>query len=105
MWSIERMFDDMDRTVRRLDSPPPDHVLRRLAAPLRAPVERLRHWPATAGKYGGVLDVTCFEDPVPAEIGSGIVRSYGMPRWRKPGRCRPRRRTSGDCSSTSSRTA
>jgi hypothetical protein len=30
-------------------------------------------------KYGGALDITCFEDPVPAEIGSGIVRAYGVP--------------------------
>ncbi len=78
MWSIERMFDDMDRTVRRLDSRP---LIMYYGGSLHHSAHQLSVYDIglrLLGKYGGVLDVTCFEDPVPAEIGSGIVRAYGI---------------------------
>ena len=73
MWSIERMFDDMYRTVRKLDSRPLilyyDGSLHHSAHQLSVYDVGLRLF----RRYGGALDITCFEDPVPAEIGSGIV--------------------------------
>ncbi|OHB81833.1 MAG: hypothetical protein A2W31_15905 [Planctomycetes bacterium RBG_16_64_10] len=79
MWSIERMFADMYRTVRQLDARPLilyyggslHHAAHQLSV-YDVGLRLLRH-------YGGALDITCFEDPVPAEIGSGIVHRYGIP--------------------------
>ena len=40
-------------------------------------------------KYGSALDTTCFEDPVTAEIGAGIVRSYSVSRVAEALQVRP----------------
>jgi hypothetical protein len=79
MWSIERMFDDIDRTVRRLDQRP---LIMYYGGSLHHSAHQLSAYDVglpLLRKYGGVLDVTCFEDPVPAEIGAGIVRAHGVP--------------------------
>ena len=79
MWSIQRMFDDIDRTVRRFDSRP---LVMYYGGSLHHAAHQLSVYDVglpLLRKYGGALDITCFEDPVPAEIGSGMVRSYGVP--------------------------
>jgi hypothetical protein len=88
MWSIERMFDDMFSTVRRLDDRP---LIMYYGGSLHHAAHQLSVYDIglrLLRKHGGALDVTCFEDPVPAEIGAGIVRSYGVPRmaeaWQVP---------------------
>lgn len=88
MWSIERMFDDMFGTVRRLDGRP---LIMYYGGSLHHSAHQLSVYDIglrLLRKHGGALDVTCFEDPVPAEIGAGIVRSYGIPRmaeaWQVP---------------------
>ena len=88
MWSIERMFDDMFGTVRRLDDRP---LIMYYGGSLHHSAHQLSVYDIglrLLRKHGGALDVTCFEDPVPAEIGAGIVRSYGIPRmaeaWQVP---------------------
>lgn len=88
MWSIERMFDDMFGTVRRLDDRP---LIMYFGGSLHHAAHQLSVYDIglrLLRKHGGALDVTCFEDPVPAEIGAGIVRSYGIPRmaeaWQVP---------------------
>ena len=88
MWSIERMFDDMFGTVRRLDDRP---LIMYYGGSLHHAAHQLSVYDIglrLLRKHGGALDVTCFEDPVPAEIGAGIVRSYRVPRmaeaWQVP---------------------
>ena len=79
MWSIERMFDDMFGTARRLDGRP---LIMYYGGSLHHAAHQLSVYDIglrLLRKHGGALDVTCFEDPVPAEIGAGIVRSYGVP--------------------------
>jgi hypothetical protein len=79
MWSIERMFDDMFSLVRRLDARP---LIMYYGGSLHHAAHQLSVYDIglrLLRKYGGALDVTCFEDPMPAEIGAGIVRSYGVP--------------------------
>jgi hypothetical protein len=79
MWSIERMFDDIDRTVRRLDARP---LIMYYGGSLHHAAHQLSVYDIglrLLRKYGGTLDITCFEDPVVAEVGSGFVREYGVP--------------------------
>lgn len=79
MWSIERMFDDMFALARRLDTRP---LIMYYGGSLHHAAHQLSVYDIglrLLKKYGGALDITCFEDPVPAEIGAGIVRSYGVP--------------------------
>lgn len=78
MWSIACMFDDMDQSVRTLDKRPlimyyggSPHFAAHQLSVYDVGLRLLK-------KHGGMLDVTCFEDPVPAEVGTGIVRSYGV---------------------------
>jgi hypothetical protein len=79
MWSVERMFDDIDRTVRQLDTRP---LIMYIGGSLHHAAHQLTVYDIglrLLRKYGGALDITCFEDPVPAEVGSGFVRQYGIP--------------------------
>lgn len=79
MWSVERMFDDIYRTVRALDARP---LIMYFGGSLHHSAHQLTVYDIglrLLRKHGGALDITCFEDPVPAEIGAGIVRSYGVP--------------------------
>ncbi|MEN6604174.1 MAG: beta-galactosidase [Bryobacteraceae bacterium] len=79
MWSIERMFDDMFSLVRRFDSRP---LIMYYGGSLHHSAHQLSVYDIglrLLKRYGGLLDVTCFEDPVPAEVGAGIVRSYDVP--------------------------
>jgi len=79
MWSIERMFGDIDQAVRRLDQRP---LIMYYGGSLHHSAHQLSAYDIglrLLRRYGGALDVTCFEDPVPAEVGSGIVRSYSVP--------------------------
>jgi len=79
MWSIERMFDDIDRTVRRLDARP---LIMYYGGSLHFAAHQLSVYDVglrLLRNYGGALDITCFEDPVPAEVGAGFVRQYGVP--------------------------
>ncbi|MBI4890592.1 MAG: beta-galactosidase, partial [Acidobacteria bacterium] len=79
MWSIEQTFDEMFRLVRRLDSRP---LILYYGGSLHHSAHQLSVYDIglrLLKKYGGMLDITCFEDPVPAEIGSGFVRGYGVP--------------------------
>jgi hypothetical protein len=79
MWSIERMFDDIDRTVRRLDTRP---LIMYYGGSLHHSAHQLSVYDVglrLLRNYGGALDITCFEDPVAAEVGSGFVRQYGVP--------------------------
>ncbi|MFH1741278.1 MAG: beta-galactosidase [bacterium] len=79
MWSISQMFDEIDRTVRRLDQRP---LIMYFGGSLHHSAHQLTVYDIglpLLQKYGGGLDITCFEDPVPAEIGAGIVRCYGIP--------------------------
>nr|HPO09530.1 beta-galactosidase [bacterium] len=79
MWSIGQMFDEIDRTVRRIDERP---LIMYFGGSLHHSAHQLSIYDIglpLLRKYGGGLDITCFEDPVPAEVGSGIVRSYGVP--------------------------
>ena len=79
LWSIERMFDDMYRTVRRWDRRP---LILYYGGSLHHSAHQLSVYDIglrLLQRHGGALDVTCFEDPVPAEVGSGIVRRYGIP--------------------------
>ncbi len=88
MWSIERMFADIDSTVRSLDHRP---LIMYYGGSLHHSAHQLSVYDiglGLLGKFGGALDVTCFEDPVPAEVGSGIVGQYGILRmaeaWQVP---------------------
>ena len=79
MWSVERMFDDIDRTVRQFDTRP---LIMYIGGSLHHAAHQLSVYDIglrLLQKYGGALDITCFEDPVPAEVGSGFVRQYGIP--------------------------
>ncbi|MBI2431541.1 MAG: hypothetical protein HYV26_01575 [Candidatus Hydrogenedentes bacterium] len=96
LWTIAQMFGAMDKTVRRYDDRP---LIMYYGGSLHHSAHQLSVYNVGLGllkKYGGVLDVTCFEDPVPAEIGSGIVRSYGVPlmceAWQIPPPLRDHRR-------------
>lgn len=78
MWTIEETFDAIDRTVRRLDRRP---LIMYYGGSFHHAAHQLSVYDIglrLLKKYGGMLDVTCFEDPVPAELGTGIVRSYGV---------------------------
>jgi len=79
MWSIERMFDDMFGAARSLDTRP---LIMYYGGSLHHSAHQLSVYDIglkLLRKHGGALDITCFEDPVPAEVGAGIVRSYGVP--------------------------
>jgi len=79
MWSIERMFDDIDRTVRQLDTRP---LIMYYGGSLHHSAHQLSVYDVglrLLRNYGGALDITCFEDPVAAEVGAGFVRQYGIP--------------------------
>jgi len=78
MWSIERMFADIDSTVRSLDHRP---LIMYYGGSLHHAAHQLSVYDIglrLLSKFGGALDITCFEDPVPAEVGSGLVRQYGI---------------------------
>ncbi len=79
MWTVERMFDDIHGAVRALDARP---LIMYFGGSLHHSAHQLTVYDIglrLLRKHGGALDITCFEDPVPAEIGAGIVRSYGIP--------------------------
>lgn len=79
MWTIEQTFDEMFRLVRRLDSRP---LILYYGGSLHHSAHQLSVYDIglrLLKKHGGLLDITCFEDPVPAETGSGFVHGYGVP--------------------------
>ncbi len=79
MWTVERMFDDIDRTVRRLSSRP---LIMWYGGSLPQSAHLVNVYDIGSRllkKYGGMLDNTCFEDPPSAETGAGFAHSYGIP--------------------------
>ncbi len=78
-WTIERMFDDIDRTVRRLDSRP---LIMWFGGTLPQSAHLMNVYDIglrLLKKYGGMLDNTCFEDPPSAETGAGFAHRHGIP--------------------------
>lgn len=74
------MFDEIYRTVRQLDRRRP--LVLYYGGSLHHSAHQLSVYDVglrLLRRHGGALDITCFEDPVPAEIGSGFVRRSGVP--------------------------